>query len=146
MPVLTKKSDPVRPAGIQIAPPSGTSTVPAAPAGSGGLVTIPTLNPAFGNAVVLEFQNPANGDALWTVPANKTFTGTIVITGSFNGAVGVSAATGGIQAQARCTSTSVPVIDAEDVTIAGGGTGNALTAAISGTVAGSTIKLIGHWK
>lgn len=88
----------------------------------------------LGGHVHIEVQNAANADAIYTVPVNKTFTGTVVINGrtdAANGSLGVSAATGGTQASCASTASGAVIESASDVTIAGGGSGNALTALVS---------------
>jgi len=113
-----------------------------------GSAQVDFLSPV-GNAVAVELQNPANGDAIYTVPANKTFSGRIVVVGSgTNGTAGVSAATGGTQAavSAPAGSNVAGARDIVDLSIAGGGSGNAITAVVSGSMKALHVSLVGHVK
>lgn len=118
------------------------------------IVSHPAGDTSLGAAVNIEAQNPANADAIYTVPANKTFTGRILVLLSPQGSgssasLGASAATGGVQAQATVavpSGGSAPsTVDAVDVSIAGGGGGNAITATVSGGATGSVL-LVGYVK
>lgn len=91
-------------------------------------------DPAYGQRVHIELQNPANAAAIYTVPSGKTFTGTVILNGTVAaGTIGVSAATGGVQAQMTGVGS-----DVVDVQIAGGA-GNALTAVVAAGGLGSII-------
>lgn len=92
----------------------------------------------------MELQNPANSDAIYTVPSGKTFTGRILVAAhGTGGALGVSAATGGSLVKNTPVSGPNPV-SVSDIVIAGGA-GNAVTATVTGNVAGS-VALVGHVK
>lgn len=95
----------------------------------------------LGAGVCVQEVNPTNADAIYTVPAGKTFTGYAYIRGAAaGGTLSLSAATGGVVA------TVVGVgPDLVPVTIAGGGGGNAVTAVVSGGGLGS-VALIGNVK
>lgn len=91
-------------------------------------------DPALGGHVHVELQNPSNTDAIYTVPASKTFTGTVVISGktdAASGSLGVNAATGGVQASVGSTGSGAVLEAAVDVSITGGGGGNAVTALVT---------------
>lgn len=95
-----------------------------------------------GTLVALESQG-ATG-TLYTVPANKTFTGVAYLAGAGAGAITVSAATGGAIATLGLAGTGGS--DAVPVTVAGGGTGNAISVATSGSAAIDSVLLVGHVK
>lgn len=101
-----------------------------------------------GGHVHIELQNPANSDPIYTVPANKTFTGTIVFIGKVpsGASIGVNAATGGSQATFAPTGATGDANVVTPVTIAGGGSGNSLTAAITGSPWGVSLIVDGYVK
>ena len=94
-----------------------------------------------------EVQNPTNGAAIQTIPSGKTFTGLAIVVAQFSGtgSVAISAATGGVKAQVNSSGATPgqPQVAIVPVTIAGG-TGNAVTAVTSGSIANSTVALVGH--
>lgn len=100
------------------------------------------LGNAAGNLVIIE---TTTAGAMYTVPANKTFTGTVYIQGAGTGSATVSAATGGtLASETFGAGGSAP--DAVSVTVAGGAGGNVISLATSGGVSLSTVALIGHVK
>jgi hypothetical protein len=116
--------------------------------GGGALeFSFPTAHSGLGPHVHVELQNPSNGDAIYTVPANKTFTGIVVLIGAVpsGASLGLSAASGGTQAVVSATGSTVrPDGLITPVTIAGGGSGNALTAVVTGAPWGTSVILDGY--
>jgi hypothetical protein len=105
-------------------------------------------NLGLGAHVRVELQNPGNGDAIYTVPANKTFTGTVIVIGTIpsGASLGVSAASGGSQASITSAGGTSRPESAVPVLIAGGGGGNALTATVSGSPTGVSVIIDGYVK
>ena len=102
-------------------------------------------NRTLGSAVKVEVQSPLNGAAIFTIPANKTFTGTAIVVldkSASTSSLAISAATGGVQASVGSTVGGTTVVD---VTIAGGAGGNAVTAVTTGSPTGS-VTLLGYYK
>lgn len=97
-----------------------------------------------GTLVIIETTTPG---ALYTVPANKTFTGMVYLQAAGAGSVTVGAATGGTLAAETMTSSvggSSPVT--VPVTVAGGASGNAISLATTGAPSIVTVALVGHVK
>jgi hypothetical protein len=102
----------------------------------------------LGQLAIIEVQNPSNGGAIFTVPASTTFTGTVTVIsgGVASSTLEASAASGGVLAGVVTgASPSGSLTDVVDVSVAGGGGGNAITAVVSGSATG-TILLVGYYK
>lgn len=126
-----------------------------------GAVTHPSLpialSPVSANATTLQAQlghtagalvaveSQGTTGTLYTVPANKTFSGLVYIQGSGSGTVTVSAATGGtLAAESVGAVPNTPA--AVPVAVTGGGGGNAISLATSGNVSIVSVLLVGHVK
>jgi len=112
--------------------------------GGGGTSHIVTGH-AAGLAVMAELQGAGT---LYTVPVGKTFTGLIYINAAATGAgsVTVSAATGGT-VDALAFSKALPAsASTSAVSIAGGGGGNVITVATSGSAGVNSVTLTGYVK
>lgn len=97
-----------------------------------------------GTLIIAESVTPG---ALYTVPANRTFSGVAYIQAVGAGTVTVAAATGGTLASETTTSSaggSSPVT--VPVTVAGGASGNAISLATTGNPSLITVALVGHVK
>lgn len=100
------------------------------------------LGNSAGSLVIIE---ATSAGTMYTVPANKTFTGSVYIQGAGTGTATVSAATGGtLASETFGAGGSAP--DSVPVTIAGGAGGNVVSLATSGGVSLTTVALIGHVK
>jgi hypothetical protein len=83
---------------------------------------------------------------MYTVPANKTFTGAVYLQGAGSGSATISAATGGTLASETFGGTGGSAPDAVPVTVAGGAGANVISLATTGSVSLATAALIGHVK
>ncbi len=107
--------------------------------GSSSSAQVHAAQVPHGSLVVAELKAAGT---LFTVPANVTFTGVVSITAGGSGSVTVSAATGG-----QIAGTSGILNDAGSavpVTVAGGGSGNAITVAASGNAGVNSVLLVGY--
>lgn len=104
------------------------------------------LQTQIGNPVgaLVAIESQGTTGTLYTVPANKTFTGVVYLAGAGAGAISVSAATGGVLVALGLAAAGSS--DAAPVMVAGGASGNAISVATSGSAAIDSVLLVGHVK
>ena len=122
-----------RPAAVAVDPTTG-----------GPVAVVPTGSSTVGTAVMIELQSPSNSAAVFTIPANKGFTGVAycVAAGTAGGTVSLSAATGGVFYATTSPTNPTPVA----VSVASQTGTNAVTVVLAGGATAPTIVLVGYFK
>ncbi len=106
---------------------------------------LPTGSTAYGTAILVELQAPANSAAVFTIPANKGFSGIAYAfaQGTAGGVVSLSAATGGVFYSINAPDALFAPVAVKVASQTGT---NAVTVVTSGGGISSSIVVFGYFK